>query len=196
VASEERSQAVAQRERNLVAQLRNGDCSGLGELIDMHGDNLLHYLIALLGDRTAAEDVFQDVWIRVIERIHRFRAGRPLAPWLFRVARNRAYDVLRRERLRSPRLPVAAAPDPTAALSSEDRIDSRIAAGDLAAKLLGALPAKHREVLWLRFYAELSYDEIAAVCRVPLGTVKSRLRRALTNGAETCRRLEATHARP
>ena len=195
MASEERSLAVAQRERDLVAQLRTGDRSGLGELIDMHGDNLLHYLIALLGDRTAAEDVFQDVWIRVIERIHRFRTGRPFAPWLFRVARNRAYDVLRRERLRSPRLPATEA-DPAAGLPTEDRFDTRIAAGDLAAKLLSALPAKHREVLWLRFYAELSYEEIAAVCRVPLGTVKSRLRRALDSGAEFCRRTEACHVRP
>lgn len=194
MAPNERSQTIARRERDLVAQLRTGDRSCLGELIDMHGDDLFHYLIALLGDRSVAEDVFQDVWIRVIERIHRFRAGRPLAPWLFRVARNRAFDVLRRERLRSPRLPAAAQAAPTAALASEDRIDTRIVADDLAAKMLAALPAKHREVLWLRFYAEMSYEEIAAACRVPLGTVKSRLRRALTNGAEICRRLEESHA--
>lgn len=196
MASPGRSQEAGQRERDLVAALRTGDRSGVAELIDVHGKDLLNYLTALLGDRSVAEDAFQDVWVRVIERIHRFRPGRPFAPWLFRVARNRAFDVLRRERRRSPGRPGAPAEDPGPVVPAHDPFDSRLAAGDLAGKVLAALPAAHREVLWLRFAAELSYEEIATVCRVPLGTVKSRLRRALTGGAEICRRLEACNARP
>jgi RNA polymerase sigma-70 factor (ECF subfamily) len=55
----------------------------------------------------------------------------------------------------------------------------RLAARDLAGKLLPRLEAAYREMIWLRFYRECTYEEIAEICRIPVGTVKSRLRRAL-----------------
>ncbi len=86
------------RESEIIAQLRKGERSGIEQLMDYYGESLMRYLVSILDSREAAEDAFQDTWIRVMERIHRFTAGKPFAPWLFRIARNRAYDHLRRKK--------------------------------------------------------------------------------------------------
>jgi RNA polymerase sigma-70 factor (ECF subfamily) len=62
----------------------------------------------------------------------------------------------------------------------------RLEAQDLAGKLLPKLEAPYREMIWLRFYRECSYEEIAEICRIPVGTVKSRLRRALDRLGTLC----------
>jgi RNA polymerase sigma-70 factor (ECF subfamily) len=139
----------------------------------------MHYLLAILGNRELAEDAFQDCWRRVIEKIDRFRSGEPFGPWLFRIGRNRAYDLLReRRRWRQPARETASggpAPEPAV----RERFEERLQARDLVRRLLAELAPVYREVLWLRYFREQSYAEIAHACHLPLGTVKTRLRRAL-----------------
>jgi RNA polymerase sigma-70 factor (ECF subfamily) len=176
-------------EHDILIRLRGGDRSRLGDLIDRYGEDLMRYLVMILGKRESAEDMFQDTWVKVMERIHRYDTDRPFAPWLFRIARNSAYDLLRRnKRWRQD--------DPKDLNVSEvhpnPEIDSTLAATDLAAKLLAALSPKLRELIYLRFYADLSYQEIADRCRIPIGTVKSGLRRGLDNLAHAHRELEAS----
>ena len=88
----------AERERNILLRLQHGDRRGLEELMDRYGENLMRYLAVILGNRESAEDVFQDTWVKLMERIGRYDLDRPFAPWLFRVARNCAYDQLRRKK--------------------------------------------------------------------------------------------------
>jgi len=153
----------------------------------------MQYLHSILRNRDDAEEAFQDTWVRVVEKIHRCDPHRPFAPWLFRIARNRAYDQLRHRRrwsffsLESPGREPRPDPgsDPKAALE-------RMVARDLAARLLPQLEAPFREVIWLRFYREGSYEEIAEICGAPVGTVKSRLRRALDQLGTLLERME-TH---
>ena len=167
-------------ERDLLRRFREGQTAGLARLMERHGEALMHYLQSILRNRQDAEEAFQDTWVRVAEKAHRCDPDRPFAPWLFRIARNRAYDHLRRRRRwslfslerpgRGPR------PDPG---SDPEAALERLVARDLAARLLPRLEAPFREVIWLRFYREGSYEEIAEICGIAVGTVKSRLRRAL-----------------
>ena len=180
------------REQALIRALREGRQECLGELVDLHGEALMRYLVSILGERDTAEDVFQDTWVRVMRRIAGFRGDRAFAPWLFRIARNRAYDHLRWRKLRvlfADRADAGDGAEPE--ISTDDRFADRLAERDSATRVLAALSPRLREVLCLRFYHELSYEEIAGVCGVPVGTVKSRLARALARAAEAGRALEA-----
>ncbi len=183
--------ADSRDERSLVRRLKAGDHSALAGIVDRHGEDLLRYLMSILHDRAEAEDAFQDTWVRVMRRAASLDPGRPLKPWLLRVARNRAYDRLRW--YRRWRRPVSATPDSRGPVpDSPEPRDFResVLARDAAGWLLAGLAPRQREVVWLRFYAECSYEEIAAVCGVPVGTVKSRLSRALTALGEVWQQLQ------
>jgi RNA polymerase sigma-70 factor (ECF subfamily) len=181
-----------EHERALVSKVRGGSHAALGELMDEHGEDLMRYLVVLLGRREEAEDLFQETWIRVMERIAGFEPERKVAPWLFRIARNLALDRLRWfSRWRAVSFDVAPAEGGATVPGRDADFAEQLVARELAHRLLAELPSKMREAVWLRFYAECTYEEIAELCRVPLGTVKSRLARALDRLATTYRRLEA-----
>jgi len=177
-------------ERELIRRLKRGDGAAAAGLVTSYGEALLRYLTAIVGNRSDAEDAFQETWVRVIDRIASFDDGLPFGPWLFRVARNQAFDLLRRRRLRTwlggSRDDDTPGPEPSAC----DRHPEELMARQLAGRLLQTMNATQRELLALRFAAGLSYEEIAAVCRVPIGTIKSRLHRALDTLATANRRLE------
>jgi RNA polymerase sigma-70 factor (ECF subfamily) len=163
--------------------------------MDLFGDALMRYLASIVNHRQDAEDLFQGTWVRVAERIDRFDPGRPFGPWLFRLARNAAYDHLRRRRWLRPfesrRRSETGQPP-----AEEQRPDPRdfgqeVMSRDIVAKLLAGLDPGQREIVHLRFWAELSYEEIAELCAVPIGTVKSRLSRALARLGELNAQLES-----
>ena len=156
----------------------------------------MSYLLALTGKRDVAEDVFQDTWVRVMERIDGYDTARSFSPWLFRIARNLAYDRLRLLRWKS-RLGIGPADrdDPAIEVAAPGDFREGMMARDLAEALIVGLEPSLREMIWLRFYRELSYEEIAEHCRLPLGTVKSRLARALDQLGRRYRNLKgAAHA--
>ena len=165
-------------DRDDAARLRRGDTDGLVGLMQRHQDRLFRYLLRLTGDEAMAEDVFQQAWLQVTERISRYDALRPFAPWLFRVARNLALDQLRRTRPESleeagePAAPAGPSDDPLARAMAVER-------GSRLLDAVGALAPLDREVLSLRFEAELELKELAATLGVPVPTAKARLYRAL-----------------
>jgi RNA polymerase sigma-70 factor (ECF subfamily) len=150
--------------------------------MDRHQGRLLRYLRRLLGDETMAEDVFQQTWVRVSERVRRYDPSRPFGPWLLAVGRNLALDHLRRVRPAS----LDEGPEPAAPAEGPGAMDDplvRLAARERRERLLTALDelrAHDREILSLRFEEELSLREIATLARVPLPTAKARLYRAMT----------------
>jgi len=169
-----------------VARLRRGDTNALSELIARYQNRLYRYLLRIVRQPAEAEDLFQQTWLRVVEKIGSFDASRKFDAWLFTLARNLAIDHLRRVRPRSLDEPLA---NSRHGETVADRIPShddtpldQALAAERRAELSDAmaeLPMMYREVLTLRFEEEMKIEEIAQVTGVPVSTVKSRLRRSL-----------------
>lgn len=161
----------------LVHRARDGDLGAFEALVNRYRDVVLRVArrIAGAGD---AEDVSQDAFLRAFHRLDRFRGDAPFRAWLLRIAHNAALDHLARRRP-EPVDPDALADEP---LQSADRppadsLEQRERIERIERKLQGLSP-DHRAVLVLRDVEGFSYDEIASVTHVPVGTVKGRLHRA------------------
>ncbi len=171
-----------------VAQgLKRQDVGLLDELIVRYQHRLLRYLLYLTGNREMAEDLFQEVWMRVMVRGAQFNGQSRFETWLFTIARNLTIDQKRKRTMASldelfegkseddrPMAFEVADGEPT----PFDRFSNLEDRERIAGALL-ELDTLHREVLVLRFHEELSLEEIAKVTRAPLSTVKSRLYRGL-----------------
>jgi RNA polymerase sigma-70 factor, ECF subfamily len=164
--------------------LRRHDPELLDRLIERYQHRLLRYLVFLTGNRDLAEDIFQETWIRVMERGRQYNGKSKFDTWLFAIARHLVIDWSRKKTTtslealqeqygneRSFDVP-SSGPSPFDAFTSGENRASMQAA-------LGTLDSMHREVLVLRFHEELSLEEIATVTDAPLSTVKSRLYRGL-----------------
>jgi len=163
--------------------LRRRDPDLLDRLIEQYQHRLLRYLVYLSGNRELAEDLFQETWIRVMERGHQYDGQREFSTWLYEVARNLTIDYLRKKS------PVSL----DGLMEDEDHAplepaDTRPTAWELVAQheqaehinaALAGIPAEYREAIVLRFQDGLALDEIASVTGAPMGTVKSRLYRGL-----------------
>jgi len=164
--------------------LRRRDPELLDRLIERYQHRLLRYLVFLTGNRDLAEDIFQETWIRVMERGRQYNGKSKFDTWLFAIARHLVIDWSRKKTTTSLEalqeqygnehsfdVP-STGPSPfDAVTSSESRASVQAA--------LSTLDSMHREVLVLRFHEELSLEEIATVTDAPLSTVKSRLYRGL-----------------
>jgi RNA polymerase sigma-70 factor, ECF subfamily len=164
--------------------LRRRDPDLLDRLIEQYQHRLLRYLVYLAGNRDLAEDLFQETWIRVLERGHQYDGKHEFATWLYAVARNLTIDYLRKKNPLSldglmeddeEHAPVE--PADTRPLAWEI-VQQREQAERISAVLV-SIPAECRETMVLRFQEGLALDEIARVTGAPLGTVKSRLYRGL-----------------
>ena len=156
-----------------IAQLRRGDLDALSTLLTRYQNRLYRYLLRMVRQPAEAEDLFQQTWLRVAEKIHNYDQNRNFDAWLFTLARNLAIDHLRRLRPESLDEPVGDHETPAL-----DRVLARERTSRLA-DAMETLPVIQREVLTLRFEEELKLEEIAEILGAPLSTVKTRLRRAL-----------------
>ena len=126
------------------------------------------YAFSLLGERGDAEDAVQQAALRAWERRAQFDEQRPFRAWWYAILRNHCLDELRRRR----RAPIAVSADDAGLSSPAD--ESALDRHALAAAM-EKLPDIQREVLQLRYFGELTYDELAQVLDIPRGTVMSRL---------------------
>jgi RNA polymerase sigma-70 factor, ECF subfamily len=163
--------------------LRRRDPDLLDRLIEQYQHRLLRYLVYLSGNRELAEDLFQETWIRVLERGHQYDGRHEFSTWLYVVARNLTIDYLRKKRPVSldglmedeehaPLEPADTRPTAWEVVQQHEQ------AQRIGTALVG-IPAEYREAIVLRFQDGLALEEIAAVTGAPLGTVKSRLYRGL-----------------
>ena len=165
-------------ELRLAARLRDGDPDALADIYREYGATTFGYLVRVLRDRTAAEDVQQQVYTEVWRRAGEYdpeRAG--LLTWTMTITRSRAIDHLRR-RVPEPRDPDVAARTIEAGQDTAAESDA-LADHWRMTHYLGRLPEDERTLLRLRFYEELSQTEIAERTGVALGTVKARMVRGL-----------------
>jgi len=163
--------------------LRRRDLDLLDRLIEQYQHRLLRYLVYLSGNRELAEDLFQETWIRVLERGHQYDGKHEFSTWLYAVARNLTIDYLRKkspvsldglmeDEGHTPLEPADTRP------SAWELVAQRQQTERISAALVG-VPAEYREAIVLRFQDGLALEEIAAVTGAPLGTVKSRLYRGM-----------------
>jgi RNA polymerase sigma-70 factor (ECF subfamily) len=181
--------AVEQVEREnaeIARGLKRQDPELLDQLIETYQHRLMRYLMFLTGKREVAEDLFQEVWIRVLRRGSQYNGKARFDTWIFTIARNLVIDLSRKRTMASldemrdgaeendarPFEIVAEGPDPL------EQFEVRENAREVAA-VLQTLEPSYREVLTLRFHEEMSLEEIAMVTHAPLSTVKSRLYRGL-----------------
>jgi RNA polymerase sigma-70 factor (ECF subfamily) len=176
-----------ERENAAIARgLKRQDPELLDQLIETYQHRLMRYLMFLTSKREVAEDLFQEVWIRVLKRGSQYNGKARFDTWIFTIARNLVIDLSRKRTMASldemregsedsdtrPFEIVQDGPSPL------EQFQLRENASQVAAVLL-TLDRSYREVLTLRFHEEMSLEEIAAVTCAPLSTVKSRLYRGL-----------------
>jgi RNA polymerase sigma-70 factor (ECF subfamily) len=174
-----------QRENAAIARgLKRQDPELLDQLIETYQHRLMRYLMFLTGKRETAEDLFQEVWIRVLRRGSQYNGKARFDTWIFTIARNLVIDLSRKRTMASldemreageDERPFEIAQDGPSPLQ---QFQFREDAAELAT-VLDTLEPNYREVLTLRFHEEMSLEEIAGVTRAPLSTVKSRLYRGL-----------------
>ena len=155
-------------ERVLVLRCQTGDEAAFAEIVQRYHARLRTYLRSMLGDAHAAEDALQDVWLDVFRGVGNLRDTAAFTGWLYRIARDRAYRVLRRKKLPAQSIESVELAD---AAEVELDADER----ELVTSSMDRLPHEQREVLLLRFVEQMSYDEIAQAVGCELGTVRSRL---------------------
>jgi RNA polymerase sigma-70 factor, ECF subfamily len=191
------------RQENLAIAdgLKRQEAGLLDELIVRYQHRLLRYLMFLTGQRELAEDLFQDVWMRVLVRGGQFNGKARFETWLFTIARNMVIDYRRKRTLASldEMIDTGGDDDRPMAFEIADQQPSPLehfASGEdrehVAAALL-ELDTLYREVLVLRFHEEMTLEEIAKVTRAPLSTVKSRLYRGLAAIKPGLERARAGH---
>jgi RNA polymerase sigma-70 factor, ECF subfamily len=156
-----------------MVRLQAGDDAALALLMDRYKRPLYAFLSRRAGD-SAADDLFQESWLRVVRARDRFDPRRRFSTWLFQIANNLCRDRARRRAVEQRHLDVQSQ-EPCERSTAGNRVALRLDFG----RRLAALPDRLREVLVLRYYHDLGEREIADVLEVPPGTVKSRLHAAV-----------------
>ena len=170
----------------LVRSVLSGDRDRFELLVERYQTRLVNYLYRMVRNLEEAHDLTQEVFIRVYQALDRYDSQYRFSTWLFRVAQNAAIDVIRKRRIQL--VPLTRRADE----GSESTVDLELPDGQPSAletlqgreldasirSAIDALPWEYRELILLRHYGELAYEEIAELKAMPLGTVKNKLFRA------------------
>jgi len=157
--------------------VREGEIAKLETLFDRHHRALFHYFLRLTTNRTASEDLVQDVFYRILKYRHTYQPGTSFRAWMYQIGRNAMVDYGAKHKAEVALLEEAG--DFASTGPSPDRSAQAAQEAALLHKALKALPAEKREVLVLSRFQGLKYEEIAAVLKCEVGTVKVRVYRAL-----------------
>jgi RNA polymerase sigma-70 factor (ECF subfamily) len=167
----------------LIAKALRGRESGFEELVRRYQRPIVAYVYRMLGDYEASLDVTQEVFIKVYNSLDRYSSEYKFSTWLYRIAHNAAIDHMRRNSQNLQSLETENADGAyqiqleSTALTPEQERERSEWRSEIDA-VVKCLPAVYRELILLRHSRDLSYDEIAEVTNLPLGTVKNRLFRA------------------
>ena len=174
------------QDQELVRNYINGHEESLSELVTRHQKKVFTYIRMLVKDSELAEDLFQDVFVKVI---HTLKSGNyneegKFLPWVMRIAHNISIDHFRKAK----RIPVVQAKDDFDIFRTlridDDNVEEKMIQDQIledVKKLIVELPAEQQEVLILRHYADMSFQEIAAFTNVSINTALGSMRYALIN---------------
>lgn len=174
------------QDQELVRNYINGNEEALSELVTRHQQKVFTYIRMLVKDSALAEDIFQDVFVKVI---HTLKSGNyneegKFLPWIMRIAHNLSIDHFRRAK-RMPKAQVREDVDVFRTLKLDElNIEDQLVKDQImkdVKKLIRELPPEQQEVLILRHYADMSFQEIADFTNVSINTALGRMRYALIN---------------
>ncbi len=170
--------AAADADGDLIARFLAGDRSAFDALFIKYQDYVYNIVYGIVCQPDEARDISQEVFVQVFRSLGSFRRGSRFATWLYRIAVNRAVDGARSAKNRRW-LPLmetlSATPDPA---DSPEKVLDRHTGQDMVQKALQQVPIQHRDVLVLRYYQDLSVEEIAEVLGCSVTAAKVRLHRA------------------
>jgi len=187
-------------DEQLLGDYRAGDKQSFATLVGRYQRELFHFLVRFLGDRAAAEDVFQETFLQIHQSAEQFDPQRRFRPWLFTIAANKARDLIRSQ-ARRPTNPLQASINPGDEESGEfiDLMQSVENAPDQPMEreelqqsvhnTVMGMPEHLREILLLSYFHQFPYKQISDILEIPLGTVKSRLHAAVAHFADRWRAL-------
>jgi len=199
-----RTNGNGRTDEQLLEAYRLGDRSSFNHLVERYHRELFHFLVRFLGDRAAAEDMFQETFLQVHQSAGQFDLERRFRPWLFTIAANKARDLMRSQS-RRPTNPLQAAINSgddesgkfidlmeisTAQPSEpmEQRELQRLVQGTVM-----SMPEHLREILLLSYFHQFPYKQISGILEIPLGTVKSRLHAAVAYFADRWQSQKEAH---
>jgi RNA polymerase sigma-70 factor (ECF subfamily) len=177
-------------DEQLLDGYRQGDKPSFASLVERYQRELFHFLVRFLGDRAAAEDVFQETFLQVHQSADQFDLQRRFRPWLFTIAANKARDLMRSQ-ARRPTNPLQASISPgdedsgqfidlmeSASSQPFEPLEKAELQGLVQGTVMG-MPEHLREILLLSYFHQFPYKQISDILEIPLGTVKSRLHAAV-----------------
>ena len=159
-------------DRDLIAKARRGNVEAYNHLVSRWEKRIFNYLYRLVKDREDAMDLSQDVFLKAHQNLKRLEDPDRFAPWLFRIAHNEAYSLLRKNR---PEGEITAEPKMAEASGGLFPIESTLAVRSALARL----SEDHREAVLLKVYQGFKFEEMAEILSCPVSTVKSRVYTAL-----------------
>jgi len=173
-------------DHELIQDFQNGDLCSLETLVLRHKDKMYTSILFLVKDKYLAEDIFQDVLIKIIDTIRggRYTEEGKFLPWAMRIAHNLCVDHFRKVK-RTPAIKTSDDRDIFEVINfTEDGADQKMMkrqSYDRVRQMLDLLPEDQREVIILRHYADLSFKEIAALTNCSINTALGRMRYGLIN---------------
>jgi RNA polymerase sigma factor (sigma-70 family) len=181
-----RFSAKALEDFNLVDAAVSGDQKAFAELLQRYRRPVYFTILKMIRNTDDAEDLTIEAFGKAFKNIHKFKKDFTFSTWLFRIATNNTIDFIRKRKLHTLSLDTTFKNDdgkPVSMLIPDTNLnpqDEAIKAQkeELIHQIVDSLPARYKKLVRLRYFNELSYEEIAAEINVPLGTVKAQLHRA------------------
>ncbi len=179
-----------QPDAELLARYGAGDEAAFREVVSRYKNSLYVFLRHFLNRQDLVEDVFQETFLQLFTSRDSFDTSRPLRPWLFTIAANKAKDALRKQQ-RTAAIPIGTIAEPEEmsfgdvlnALTSDSVTPyEKLQEGETAAqvrRIIANMPENLREILILAYFNKFSYKQMAQILSIPIGTVKSRLHTAV-----------------
>jgi RNA polymerase sigma-70 factor (ECF subfamily) len=164
-------------DETVMLEVRDGQVARLSVLFERHHRALFNFFYRLTGSRTAAEDLVQEVFLRLLKYRHTYNPKTSFVAWLYQVARNAHIDTLRSAK---PEMAwTEDMPEPVSADTQQDERLRREQEAVLVRRAMAALPPDKRELLVLSRYQNLPYDQIGEIVGCEVGAVKTRVYRAV-----------------
>ncbi len=175
-------------DNELMLRVRDGETARLGMLFERHHKKLFNYFLYTMGRRHLAEDMVQEVFVRMLKYGHTFRGDRGFEPWMFRIARNVRVEFFRTQKPESSADQVETLDDPAEGPLPPDSVETSEDV-EILWTAMKRLPVEKREILVLARLKLLKQEQIAAILGCKVGTVKVRIHRALKELTKIYQRL-------